>query len=385
MSDKPDFRTVAATSEAVRTSLSDFISKSSGDVDPPDADSTDSTEETTDDDTVEDTESGIQVPTEDGEEVQEEEATEEDTTEFEVKGQKVPLKDLLNSYETRQEISRRFDEVGKKEKRLQTLEERNRKERAELDFINEKFEEMREQVLAGNPLAAMQIAMALGMQEGDADNEQTLEKLVKQAINVADNFHAMTEEEQKIFLKNEELAHKQRKLDRAEKRQKALSEEAKLKQYYDSVLEVNKLTDTELDGAYEDIQQHEDLRTKLEKLDRKGRIDYCASWVLGKRLNTTIVEGISKVDKKLASDDKFRLALLDVIDPRCTVDDVAAIVKQYLGTSNGSAKVESEASTQGVVPKKPTTPNRAPTEKPKAEKDKVPVRSWADIIAKHGN
>lgn len=386
MSDIKDIRTIEAVTDQPRTSLSAFMETINA------TDTTESSDDTTTDDTTDDnTDTGtnsdnVPVTVEDGETTETEPSEEADETEeiIEVKGKKVTKKDLINAYETREEISRRFGEIGTKEKRLEAREEKLRKEKEEIDFINEKFEEMREQVLEGNPLAAMQVALALGAKDGDTESKNTLEELIKQSIQIAENFHSMSEDEQKLFLKEEAIKQRERKIARQSAKQKALEEEQQLARYYTNLLDTHKMTDAELDIAFEDIQKQDKLREHLDKLDKKGKIDYCASWVLGKRLNRTIEEGIKKVDPKLASDNTFRLALLDVVDLNYTVDDIVAVVRQYKGeSSNGSANGTSEASTQSAAPKKSATSNRAPTEKPKAEDKSQPILSWSDIIAKH--
>lgn len=370
--EKPDYRTVLASASVQRTSLTDFLTPSTEsdevDTDGGETDSNIDTDKLVDQGGEEDPSTVDAV---------------QDQI-FEVKGRQVPLKDLVNSFETREEISRRFAEIGAKEKKIEAAREKARKEREELDYINEKFEEMQEQVIAGNPLAALQIAVS--MAPTTDGSTRTMEELVKQAVQIADNFHSMSEEEQSIFLKKEEISRKERAIAKKEQKQKVIDSQKELETFYNTFLDNNKLTDAELDAAHDDIMTNDLFRAELEKkTDPKEKIAYCGSWVLGKRLNKTIEDGVARVDPALAKDNDFRIALLDIIDPRCTIEDIELIVRNYKKTiSNGSANGSSEASTQSVEPKKPTTSNRAPTEKPRAEKNNVPVRSWADILAKHG-
>ena len=360
-----------------KTSLFDFISKAESSVTEETASETSTDTETTDGEESVSTDS-----VESTDDSTESTATGDGSNEqvFEIKGTKVPLKDLLNAFETREEISKRFNEVGKKEAKLKADFERAKKEREELDFINEKFEEMQELVTQGNPMAALQIAV--NMSSRDTSQPKALSELIQQAVTIAENFQNMSEEEQKIFLDKEELSVKERNLARKEKRQKELDDQTALKSFYDETLSANNVTDAEIEAAVEDINKLPQFRKLLEeKSDPKDRITYTTSWVLGQRLNNTVFEGIKKIDPKLAQDNNFRLALLDHVDPRCTIDDVAAIVREYKKpTSNDSAN-GSEASTKDVAPKKTTTPNRAPTEK-KAENNK-PVLTWAEMVAKH--
>lgn len=370
----------------VKTSLTDFIAKvSETKTDTPTTEEETTDETSTDTETTDgegDTSDSVLEDTEAGDTDADASGTEPDGQVFEVKGTKVPLKDLLNAYETREEISKRFNEVGKKEQKLQAEKERSKKEREELDFINEKFEEMHELVLQGNPMQALQIA--LSMNPKDSSQPKAMKELIEQAVTIAENFQNMTEEEQKLFLEKEELTVKERNLKRKEDKQKALEAEKELKTFYDTTLEANKISDSEVELAVEDINKYPQFKEVLEKkTDLKERITYVTSWVLGQRLNKTILEGIKKVDVKLSEDNNFRLALLEHVDPRCTVEDVEAIVREYKKpASKDSATSESGASKQDVASKKTTTPNRAPTGKPKVE-DKKPITKWADIVAKH--
>jgi len=230
---------------------------------------------------------------------------------------------------------------------------------------------MKEQVLAGNSLAALQIAMRMATAAGGEPKEDGLKDLIDQATKIAENFNSMTEEEQKVFLKSEELSLKEKRILRAEAKAAKQKAAAELETYYNNFLETNKITDEEMEATLQDLVKIPEHVEKLKTKDERGKIQYVGTWMLGKRINATVERGISKVDPELAKNNEFRLALLDFVDPRCTEDDVADIVRNYLNPSqNGSAKVESEASKKDVAPKKSTTPDRAPTEKPKAEKVK---------------
>lgn len=361
-----------------KTSLSDFINKAS----PVEETTEETTDETSTDAETTESETSADSVLDDSESKSEESdavGAETDEQLFEVKGNKVPLKDLINAFETREEISRRFAEVGHKEKKIIAEKERAKKEREELDFINEKFEEMHELVLQGNPLAALQIA--LNMNPKESSQPKAMKELIEQAVTIAENYQAMDEEERKLFLDKEELSVKERNIKRKEERQAREAAEAELKTYYNAVLDSNKVTDPEIELAIEDINKLPKFKEEFEKkTDPKERIHYATSWVLGKRINNTILEGINLVDKELAKADTFRLALLDHISPQSTKEDVAAIVREYKKPSVVSAKSESGALTKDVT--KVTTPNKAPTGKPKVE-NKKPITSWADLVAKH--
>lgn len=380
-----DIRTVMALTPSSKTSLVDFLSKP----EPVEDTSTEvETDDTSNDETVTDDTATDTVESESSDNVGSTETAEnvevsQPTVEYEVKGKKVPLKDLLNSFETREEISKRFDEVGKSEQKIKQESERLKKERDEIRYINEKFEEMHELVTAGNPLGALQIAMTMAIKDNEAPPEG-LKDLIQQAINIADNFHGMTEDEQNLFLEKEEMAHRERKLTRKEKKQKELDDAADLRQFYTDNLEVNKVTEPEIDDAFTAIQSNSEHKKVFDEKDQKGKISYCTSYVLGNRLTKTITDGITKIDPELAKDTNFHLAILEHVDARCTVDDVAHIVKTYVDQVKGSAKAP-EASQKDVAPPKPTTPTRAPTEKPKAEKANTVPRTWAEMVAKHSS
>lgn len=391
---KTDLRTISAVTHPTKTSLSDFIAQKeesangTSETETTDEGTTDE-EQTSDDAEITDDQGaeadGVLDDKESDDEGTVVKGTNDDEQVFEVKGKKVKVKDLINSYETREEISRRFDEVGKKEQKIKAQAEKNQQERAELDSINEKFEEMREQVLAGNPLAALQIAASLADAEGDTPKGTS--DLIKQAIQIADNFYEMSEDEQKVFLEKEELAFKERRIAKREKKVRERDEAIELRSYFDKALDQNGVTEEEADKAYEDIQKIPKYAEELKELKPKERINKCVSWVLGNRLNKTIDEAISSVDEKLVTDKEFRLALLDVIDPRYTKEQIAAIVRDFKGDpkKDNSEKESSAALTKDVAPKKSTTPNKAPTGKPKAEEKVKPITNFKDIIAKYSN
>lgn len=290
------------------------------------------------------------------------------------------LKDVLNSYETRQQISKRFDEVGKREQRLSKREEQVRKEQAELREINEKFAEMGEQVMAGNPLGALQIAIAMNPK----GQEATMENLVKESIKIAENFQNMSEDEQKLFLEKESVAYQKRELAKKEKRSEEKTAREVLHSQYTGFLEKNNLTDEQMDQALERVEQIPELKEQYDKLtDPIERITFVGSTLLGQRFRATIREGINKVAPELADDQKLVLALIEHTEPHFSSDDIADVVSAYLG-KNTSAKNE-VAPTQDVSGREAhpdTTPDRAPTED-KAEKPNEPVLRYEDLIAKY--
>ncbi len=360
-----------------KTSLMDFISKAHPEPEEISTDETSTDEETTVTETEAD--SVLEDPdASEGDDNTGDESTDGSDQLFEVKGAKVPLKDLLNAFETREEISRRFSELDREKKKVQSDKERAKKEREELDFINEKFEEMHELVLSGNPIAALHIALSMNPKE--SSQPAAMKELIEQAVAIAENFQAMDEDEQKVFLDKEELSVKERNLARKEKRIKEKEDSESLSSYYDKVLTDYKITDPEIEKAVEDINKLPNLREVFAaKTDAKERINYCTSWVLGQRLNNTILDGIKSVNPKLATDE-FRVALLDLVDPSCTIEDVAATVREYLKITSKDSALESAAPKQDAT-KKVVTPNRTPTDK-KAENSK-PILSWDDIIAKY--
>lgn len=304
---------------------------------------------------------------------------------FDVKGQKVPLKDLLNAFETREQISRRFDEIGKREQKLKAAQEDIKKAQDELAFINLKFAEMQGEIKKGNPLNALSIALTMANAGEGSANPEVID-LIKQAQTIAENFAAMDEDEQKVFIEKQQLERREQALKRQEERTKAKEEELALSGYYNNLLDEHKVTDAELDVAYEDIQKLDKYREELDKKSSaKEKINYCLSWVLGKRWNSMIGDAIESVDPKLAKDTNFRLALIEDLDPNCTKDDVVKIVKDYVqqNSTEDSAKVESGASTQSVESKPSTTSDRAPTEKTTAEKQTAPITDFKQIIAKY--
>lgn len=318
------------------------------------------------------------------EEVKQPEAEQE--TLYEVQGKKVPLKELLDNFETRENIHRRFTEADVKEKKLQAREEAIRKERDELAVINEKFDEMQKAVLDGNPLEALQIAMLMAQQGSDSpDNNAVLKSLVEQAVKLADTYHEMDDDARQVFFDKETVARKEKELKKKEAKLETDNKNKQLETHYNKVLDLHKIQDSELDAAYEDIQKLPKFKEELDKRDQLDKINYCASWVLGKRLRSNVEQGIKSLTPGQETDSDLVLALIEVVEPNCTIDDVKEVYKNYLKIASGkSVEDETEAPKKDAAPKA-ATPDRTPTEQPKAEKEEKPVviTSWKDLVAKH--
>lgn len=283
----------------------------------------------------------------------------------------IPAKDIFNSYVTREEISRRFNEVGKREQRTKADMEYIKTQRKELKFINDKFEEMADLVRQGNTLGALQVALSMS----DNADKDTLEGLVKKSIEIAENFHNMSTEEQKVFLEKEGVALRERKVARKEKADKDAEALAQVTQYYDGVLAQYSIIEDEMDQAFTKIQADEKRKAVLEDPDPYKRINACVAEVVGQRFTHVMDEGIRLAAPEMVTDSKLRLALIDLLDPRYTADDVADVVAAYAGKDHrkNSAKA-AVASTKDVATA--TTPHRAPT-KPAEKKESEPASTYA--------
>lgn len=400
--EKLDPRTTAVLNGVHKTSLSEFMSKVAsepvdngkditdttdyGDDAKPKTETKESTEDDTDAKTTEETADGDKA-SEDSEYDKAIKKGKADDV-YEVAGKKLTLKELMENYETRENIQRRFTEVDVKEKKLKTREDEVRAAKAELAVINEKFVEMQEAVLAGNPLEALHIAMLMAQENSeDADNAATVKMLVQQAEKVAENYHNMTEAEREVAFEKERLKLKEKKLNKQAKKTEIQEKNTKIEQHFNNVLNTHNVTDAEMDAVYDEIQTLPKFKEELDKKDEIGKINYCASWVLGKRFRQTVEQGIMTVNPEAVKDDKLVLALINLCDPRYDKDQVAKVYKDYLVLENkNSAESKSEAPKQDTA-SKTVTPDRIPTEKPKAEKEDKPtvITSFKDLIAKHSS
>lgn len=373
-----------------KTSLSDYMER----IENPDTDetstdesNTDDSTENTDDDSTSDSDSAGDSKSEDSSAVLNPEDYFADSdgkfkipkdAKFKVGEAEVSAKDLFNAFETREQISRRFADVGNKEKRLAKDREEIEKEKAEFRFINQKFKEMAEEVQNGNTIGAMQIALSM---QPDAD-ATTVEGLINKSIELAAKFESMSEGEQKAFIKTQELDQQSRDLKRKQKALDDAEENKNIRAHYDNVLNAHQITEDELASAFDDIQKMPKFAEELAEQDKLGRINYCATWLLGKRFRSRVQEGISRVDAKDATDQTLVLALIEILDPNCTVEDAAEVYSIYKGRNLPPSANGNAAASKSVD--KSTTSDAAPTEKPKAkEKKTAPVLKFSDLIAKY--
>lgn len=303
------------------------------------------------------------------------------TAKFKVKDQEVSAKDIFNAYETRQEISRRFGDLGLREKRAAQREAELAQAAEEQAYIDQQFQEIAARAAEGDALGALQMALAMA----GTENDQALAALVKKSVEIADQLGTMSEEEQTLLLQRQALAFKERQIKAQEKKVTSDVQRHKVQAHFNGIAEKYGISEEEWAAAYNDLGQTEQGKAKLNDKDHFNRVNSVASWVLGSRLRGTVREGIRKAAPHLVDDQKFNLALISIIEPNYGIDDVAEVVKAYLGESKVSAKDDSVASKKDVAPKA-TTPQKAPTKKPEAEKkDEEPVLTWEDMIRKHSS
>ncbi len=384
--DKQDIRVVTALNGVHRTSLSEFIGKMDSGDESADTSSDDTTEGSENTETEEKTET-LTESTEKEVVTKKNDKMDEDV--YEVDGKKVSIKELLNNYETREKIHQRFSELDVKEKRIQKDKEEVKKAKSELAVINEKFIEMQEAVVNGNPLEALHIAMIMA-QEGseDVENAATIKMLVEQAEKVAENYHNMSADEREVAFEKERLKLKAKKIEKQEKKINETTKNAQIEQHFNAVLNKYNVSDAEMDVTYDEIQNLPKFKEELDKKDEIGKINYCASWILGKRFRATVEAGVARVDPKEAKNENLVLALLDLCDANYTQEQVEKIYRDYLKLAKqDSADGEKAASSSVANKKEATTLDRVPTEKPKAEKEDKPAvfMSFKDLIAKHSN
>lgn len=298
-------------------------------------------------------------------------------------GKEYTVKELINSYETREQIGKRFSEVGSKEARLAEKEKAIKEQEAEIAAINEKWQEMGELVREGKTLQALQILHAMRPENSELDFEDIMAK----SMEMVNELNEMSEEEQKNYWAKQKLEMNERAVAKREKKIKATEERTQLENYYNGLLREHNLTDEELDKHLDTISSMPGLKEKYDKFTPAQKIDYCVSYALGQRYLGNINKALESVDSALLENHDLRLALIDNCDPKYTIEDIAECVKAWQIAKQNSANGTSTAQRNGTDANNDTvtTSEKAPDETPgEAEKANKPMtpQDWANLFAR---
>lgn len=288
------------------------------------------------------------------------------------------LKDAANSFKTSKRIEKEFTRLDQERQGLRREKEEIAKAQKDLAYIDYNLRLVQKYAQEGNIPAAAQVILAMGA----GGNNAATRELIKKAEEFSLSLSEMSDEQKEILFSKHEIELEKERLARERGEIDQTTVRTELKTYVDKIKDHYKISDDELNQALETQQK----MGKTMPEDAKEIATLCANWVLAGRRYDTISSAIKRVDSTKATDPKLIEAISELCEPEWGEDDIADVVKGYLGSVNGSAKATVQEVTK-EVPNAATTPKKSPaqTQVSNAEKDSggKPILRYEDLIEKY--
>jgi hypothetical protein len=287
------------------------------------------------------------------------------------------LKDAANSYKTDKIIKKEFSKLDQERQSVKKEKEEIAKAQKDLAYIDYNLRLVQKYAQDGNIPAAAQVILAMGAGGNNAATRELIKKAEEFSLSLAD----MSDEQKEILFSKHEIELEKERLERERAELTSTTTKAELKTYLEKIKNNFKISDEELTQALETLQK---LGKPIPE-DAKEITNVCANWVLAGRRVDTITSAIKRVDSARVTDSKLIEAIAELCEPEWGEDDIADVVKGYLGSVNGSAKA-----TAKDPEKDEDATSAAPKPVPKAqvsnaEKDSggKPILQYEDLINKY--
>lgn len=299
------------------------------------------------------------------------------------------VKDSVNSYKTSKRIAQDFSELDKQRIAIRKDQEEIGKAKSELAYIDSNLRAIQAAARNGDLLGVSNLVLRMG---GES-NSTEMKALFKQAEELAQKIAAMSDEEKENFLAAENSKYETTELRNQNASLKAKLTNIDLENHVNKIRTENNISDKELDDALGSLVAKSKRENSKLPNDAFQVADLCKRWVLASRQLDKLKSGVRKVSPEKENDMDLLNFLANGVEPSWTEDDVADIVRGYLGidksakSSQDSSKEvgsnEASASTSYVK----TPPEEAAKTAPKAEKDepKRPIVNFQDLIDKYND
>lgn len=288
------------------------------------------------------------------------------------------IKDAANSFKTSKRIEKEFSRLDQERQSVKKEKEEIAKAQKDLAYIDYNLRLVQKYAQEGNIPAAAQVILAMGAGGNNAATRELIKKAEEYALSLAE----MSDEQKEVLYSKHEIELEKERLARERGEVDQTKARTELKTYVDKIKDHFKISDDELNQALETQQK---LGKTLPE-DAKEIATVCANWVLAGRRVDTISSAIKRVDSTRATDSQLIEAIAELCEPDWGEDDIADVVKGYLGKVNGSAKATVQEVTK-EVPDAATTPKQSPaqTQVSNAEKDSggKPILRYEDLIEKY--
>ena len=271
----------------------------------------------------------------------------------EINGDSVPVEELINDYHGRKEITRRFTEFDKNKKAWEQEVLSKFKEQAlpQADAVRK----ISEAATKGDYLKALtSIADMSGKDPIEAE-----QAFVKQALDLADKFTEMTEDEVRTYWAERKMKHTQSKLETKEKQEKEKQTQAEIQAKVKETINKNGLSENQFAEALSFLKQDENIMNQLKSLTPEQAATRVCMFYHDSAKEARIEKAVNEAAPDYPNKDVLIDKLFRVADYDYSVEDIKEVVSQVLAMEKGKT---AETPSKEAAPKSekgtPATPEK---------------------------
>lgn len=287
------------------------------------------------------------------------------------KDEEVTVDELLKNYSGKVAYDKRFTELDKRRKLVDSKE-------VEIRSVNENLKKLAELTKNGDSYAALDFLCDMA----GVDRMEFLNNYLSEAEKIAKEVGAMSDDQKDAFRAKKEAEYYKSKVEQDKKARDLADQNNLIKSQVDNLCEQTGVSKELFTEAFKYLSEKGHLKeNKDDAMTLAGKI---CNYVKSVEKYSVIEKGVALVDEKLNDDDGFVEELYKYVDNDFTPQDVADIVKEVFSKkTKSSAKPSKESKpekeTEKETPRKAkeATPERQPSED---EEDEI---GFGDLISMH--
>ena len=275
-------------------------------------------------------------------------------TPIEVNGVEVTLGDLERDYIGQSEVQRRFTEFDKYKKQweqdvVRRFEESEALTSSKLKKLNE--------LAAKNDHLGVLATIAQFAGKDPVEFEQTM---VSQALDLADKFTEMSEDEVKAHWAEKRAEHASAALKRREDKEAKTKSQAEQEAEIKQSINAYGLSEQQFSEAYTALKQDPEVMEVLKSLSPQEATSRVCNFYRDSIKEQRVIQALDGIAPKHPEKEKLVDMLFRVADYDYSVEDIKEIASKYLKTgTNGAVETPTTASTPS---QKVETPERTPSD-----------------------
>lgn len=246
--------------------------------------------------------------------------------EVDIRGDKVKLSDLYDGFIGQKEIQRRFTEFDKNKKQWEQEVVKRFQENEAL--TSTKLKKLNEHAKAGDHLGVLR-EMASFAGEDPVEFEQ---KMVTQALDLAEKFADMSEEEIRAHWAEKRAKYKDDEVKKYKTKEETEKQQKQKQAELRKVIHSYGISEQDFSQAYQALKGDEEASKVLEGLSPEQATELVCNFTLDSAKEERVVQAVEAVSPDHPEKDKLVEMLFKVAEHDYSVEDIKEIASKYLNT-----------------------------------------------------